>query len=499
MKKGVVTTLIVTILLANLAGCQAKAEQAETPKQSTTNITESSVSTEEKAEQNTEESSATTDESTEQNNTEKEEIMGKELTGTQKVVIEGQDWGPAVVKTIVELAEAVTADSVSPDDFKVVEVKESFNWAALTPGSKEDPSKHIEAEAERGITNAYTSDENGEKSDASKYVTIELNYGPEDGSPFCYDLLKGNNIICNPYNLNISLNNGSTLSTEAGEEVSTLNIAEAVDFDSAVYPQLANTDMKGVYEGEEGHTIHYASYEVADDGAKHPLVIWLHGAGEGGADLRLNTLGNEVTALYSEEFQSTMGGAYVLAPQCPTFWMQYDEDGNWMENKGVDSVFLHDLKALIDDYVAAHENIDADRIIIGGCSNGGYMTMDMILNYPDYFAAAFPICEAYMNSGITDEQLEAIKDLPVWFIYAENDTTVAPSNFEAPTIKRLQEIGANVHTSIFKDVHDTSGNYKGADGNAYQFMGHWSWIYFFNNECEENGVNMWKWMSEQKR
>jgi predicted peptidase len=125
--------------------------------------------------------------------------------------------------------------------------------------------------------------------------------------------------------------------------------------------------------------------------------------------------------------------------------------------------------------------------------------MDMIFNYPDYFAAAYPICEAYMDAGITDEQLEAIKDLPIWFVYAENDTTVDPSTFEVPTIERLRSLGADVHTSVFADVHDTSGNYIGEDGSAYQFMGHWSWIYFFNNQCEENGVNLWQWLAQQSK
>ena len=198
-------------------------------------------------------------------------------------------------------------------------------------------------------------------------------------------------------------------------------------------------------------------FEPEDDGEKHALVIWLHGAGEGGNDPRLNTLGNEVTALFGDDFQKVMGGAYVLAPQCPTFWMQYDEEGNWTDNKGVDSIYLTDLKALIDDYVANHESIDADRIIIGGCSNGGYMTMDMIMNYPDFFAAAYPICEAYSDAGITDDQIKAIKDLPTWFIYAKNDTTVDPTLFEEPTLKRLNAVGANVHTSIFEDVQDLSG------------------------------------------
>ncbi len=125
--------------------------------------------------------------------------------------------------------------------------------------------------------------------------------------------------------------------------------------------------------------------------------------------------------------------------------------------------------------------------------------MDMILNYPDYFAAAFPICEAYSDAGIKDEQLKAIKDLPVWFIYAKNDTTVDPEKFEVPTIARLEKMGADVHTSVFEDVHDTSERFTGEDGKAYQYMGHWSWIYFFNNECDENGVNMWDWLAQQHK
>ncbi|WP_049945205.1 prolyl oligopeptidase family serine peptidase [Butyrivibrio sp. AC2005] len=479
MKRKVLSTVLALSLVLGLTACGSA--KAESPADGDTAKTE--------------------DNSAEQTSTEEKENkedMGKSLTGTQRAVIEGQDWGPAVVKTIVKFDEKINADSVSADSFSVKENKETFNWAALAEGSKEDPSKHIESEAARKVINAYTSDENGEKSADSEYVTLELKFGPEEGSPFCYDLFKGNNTICSPYDLSVTLAEGSSLTNEEGNTIESIEIDKTVDFADAIYPQLEKSDITGEFKGEK-FTLNYASYEPEDDGQKHPLVIWLHGAGEGGNDPRLNTLGNEVTALYSDEFQSVMGGAYVLAPQCPTFWMQYDEAGNWMDNKGVDSIYLPDLKALIDSYVEAHSNIDADRIIIGGCSNGGYMTMDMIMNYPDYFAAAYPICEAYSDTGIKDEQLEAIKDLPLWFVYAENDTTVDPKMFEEPTLKRLDAIGANVHRSIFEDVHDTSDTFKGQDGNAYQYMGHWSWIYFFNGECEDNGLNMWQWMSEQHR
>ena len=477
MKKKVLATILSGTMLLGLVACGSVDSKV-------TEVSAAEVSAEQAATQVSVEKEA--------------EVENVVLKGSQKVVIEGQDWGPAVTKTIIKFDSKVKADSVSAEDFTVLETKESFNWAALAEGSTEDPTVHIEAESPRVVTDAYTCDENGEKSSDSEFVAVELEYSPDAGSPFCYDLFKGNNTICNPYNLTIALAEGAEVAAESGAEVTAVEVEKEISFDDAVYPQLTKTDMTGVFAGSK-YELCYASYEPEDDGNKHPLVIWLHGAGEGGNDPRLNVLGNEVTALYSDEFQEVMGGAYVLAPQCPTFWMQYDEEGNWMDNSGVDSVYLSDLKALIDDYVEKHENIDADRIIIGGCSNGGYMTMDMIMNYPDFFAAAFPICEAYVDSGIKDEQLEAIKELPLWFIYAKNDTTVDPTMFEEPTLARLSAIGADVHTSVFDDVQDLSGTYKGQDGNAYQYMGHWSWIYFFNNQCEDNGLNMWQWMSEQHR
>ncbi len=424
-------------------------------------------------------------------------------TGTQRAVVVGEDWGPAVSSTILHFDEAIDAASISADKFVVSETKESFNYAALMAGedSDVDPTEHITVTADRAVKDAYTCDENGNKSDSSEYVAVELSYNPNEGSPFSYDIFTSQNTVCNPYELEVKLANGQTISSADGREITEVTIDSAIDLslDKALYPQLEGVDLSGTYTSEDGYTLSYGSYVPEDDGNKHPLVIWVHGAGEGGKQNEIAVLGNEVTALYGEDFQKAMGGAYVLTPQTETFWLTYNENGDWQDNPGVDSIYLASLKGLIDQYVAENENIDTDRIYIGGCSNGGYMTMDMILNYPDYFAAAFPICEAYSDAGIKDEQLKAIKDLPVWFIYAKNDTTVDPEKFEVPTIARLEKMGADVHTSVFEDVHDTSERFTGEDGKAYQYMGHWSWIYFFNNECDENGVNMWDWLAQQHK
>lgn len=422
--------------------------------------------------------------------------------GTQVAQVEGFDWGPGVSKTILSLDHVILSESVSPEKFSVIENKETYNFAEYAKIKDKGPATHMGAESERVLVAAYTCDENGNPiSGSSSYVALEMRCTPSVGSSFCYDVLVGKNFWCDYYTLDVSLKDGSVLAAADGVAISELRVEASVDWDKVRIPDLDGIDVTGSFTGSDGDSLTYASYVPANASAanKRPLVIWLHGAGEGGTDPRLALLGNKVTALTKSEFQNEMQGAYILAPQVPDFWLTYDKEGNWKNNPGVDSVHLQSLKELIDSYVAENPGVDSGRILIGGCSNGGYMTMDMVLNYPDYFAAAFPICEAYLDTGITDAQLQGIKDLPIWFVYAKNDTVVNPELYEIPTIKRLKAISDKVHTSVFDDVHDTTGLYLKEDGSAHQYSGHWSWLYFFNNLCKDKRVNMWNWMSKQKK
>ena len=240
--------------------------------------------------------------------------------------------------------------------------------------------------------------------------------------------------------------------------------------------------------------------------------------GEGGTDPDIALLGNDVTALGEEEIQShfikgKQKGAYVLAAQTPTYWMN---SGTGSINNGVGhSIYTKTLKSLIDKYIADNGDIDMNRIYVGGCSNGGYMTMEMAVTYGNFFRAFYPCCEAYSDSFVTDEDIQKLKDLPMWFIHAANDTTVNPDNFTLATYKRLKDAGAkDVHLSYFVDVRGTDGN---PQGNNYQ--GHYSWIYIFRDEvaldqadynhivapsteavkdAQGNTVNLFDWMEAMK-
>lgn len=411
--------------------------------------------------------------------------------GSQKAYVTGEDWGAAVPKTVVKLDKAIDPASISADNLKVVEEKNGIlDWGTGKEGI---------VSSNRTVTAAYTSDDKGNKvNKASNYITIEMYVSPSEGSPFIYRPATGRNSWCNPYRLNISLANGATL-TAGDETINNLEITQDIDVEKEgkLCPQLDKWTQKH-YKAVDGIDYSYAEYTPAKDDKKNALVIWLHGAGEGGTDTSIDLLANEVTNFAGAEFQKAVKDAYVIAPQCPTMWM--DGGNGEYQNGEKGSIYAKGLFDLIDTYVKNNPDIDANKIYIGGCSNGGYMTMEMILKHPDYFAAAFPICEAYYDEFITDKEIESLKDLPIWFTYAKTDDTVDFTKTTEPTVKRLLAAGAkNVHVSAFDDVHDTSGRFVNEDGTPYEYSGHWSWIYWDNNECYDGDLNAWEWLGQQAK
>ena len=170
-------------------------------------------------------------------------------------------------------------------------------------------------------------------------------------------------------------------------------------------------------EGPEtnGYTIDYRYFSPVkeNDDTKYPLVIWLHGMGDGateGKQVTNNDLGYWTSAEFQSRFEGAEG-AFIFAPRS-------------LEEKGMywDDVLIFPLRAAIDDFIAENaENVDLSRIYIGGYSMGGKMTFKMAVAYPEMFAAIFPICPAWKP---TAEQTALFADLPVWLTSAKNDPIV---------------------------------------------------------------------------
>ena len=399
------------------------------------------------------------------------------------LVVNGYDWGPGADKLIINTGKEITSKQVKAGDFNVEVTVQSLDWSSMAMGT---------TSGNRTVTQAYLSDANGNKGGSKgSYVTLELSVDPSDPltNPFVFasDMM---NHWSEPYTVKITNETLDLTVSECTGRVSPL--ADQFKMDTRTY---ANNQ-----------TLSYAAWEPAKHGDKVPLVIWLHGMGEGGTDPYVALLGNKVVNLVTPEIQKNFGkdGAYVLAPQVDGFWLQTTAEKK-MDAANADtaesrSFYTDALMDLIETYVTENPSIDRNRIYIGGCSNGGYMTVNMIIEYPEYFAAAYPVCEAYLDAKIDDDKLSKLAGQNIWFTWSSDDTTVDPSLYELPLKERLEASGAsNVHFTIWDGVFDTTKKYKAEDGSAYRYMGHWSWLYVLNNQCKEGSTTLFKWLASQSK
>lgn len=411
--------------------------------------------------------------------TQTEMVSGGEYT----LVIEGFDWGAAVSKIILSLDEVIS--TVDKENY-LVQVRWTSDCAKLYGK---------QAEGTIPVLNAYVSDEKGNRAEKGQFITLLTLASPFDeiNSPIKYitgGKCNGGNHWVNYY---MTISNKKTYEVWIKEK-------------KRIIPLVDEFDLEGRYRYNDNLTFNYASFSPKTEAEKNPLIIWLHGGGEGGTDPTIPLLANRAANYASSEIQTFFGGAYVLVPQCPGAWM-HNEAGVSTWGKEND-IYNQGLMALIKDYVAKNPKIDEDRIYLGGCSNGGYMTIKLMLLYPDYFAAGFPSALAYHSQYLSDKQIKSIKHLPIWFIHSKDDTTTPPDETVVPIYKRLIAAGAKkVHFSYFDHVTDITGLFG---GEQHHYYGHLSWIYSHANKCqldydgspvmlEGKPVTLMGWLAAQRR
>lgn len=142
-----------------------------------------------------------------------------------------------------------------------------------------------------------------------------------------------------------------------------------------------------------------------EEGTRVPLVLYLHGAGERGNELR-QTLANPGGISFADSQWQQKHPCFVMAPQCP-------EDSWWTAPENLE------MLAYAVETLPKELPIDADRVYITGLSMGGMGSWAMISRYPRLFAAAMPICGAGDPFAV-----KAAKEVPVWAFHALNDPVV---------------------------------------------------------------------------
>ena len=266
--------------------------------------------------------------------------------------------------------------------------------------------------------------------------------------------------------------------------------------------------------------INYQFYDADAD----KLVVWFHGNGEGdllssGNNVAQMLANRGTVAWASDEFQSILGGASVMAFQAPDTWYYAQRDG--LLDKAAE-----EIRAVVEQY-----GINPEKILVSGCSAGGYMTTRMIIAHPDLFSAAIINCPAYDVASDrggetpTDEELEAIKasGISVWLVQGRTDSVVASEACSQRLFAILTD-GAEVtetavqqeqaENSDFTTYETADGQYKlslydtteedqlrfaedyNQDGNVeeVQYSSHWSWIYSLNNNPQAaDGTHIVNW------
>ncbi len=170
------------------------------------------------------------------------------------------------------------------------------------------------------------------------------------------------------------------------------------------------------------------------------------------------------------------------------------------------------LTALIREFIADHAQvIDPGRVYLGGDSNGGFMTMRLLMDEPGLFAAAFPICEAMLDARITDKDIKTLSQIPIWFTHAKTDPVVVPEKYVLPTYRRLMEAGAkDCHFTFWDRILDLHHVFPQKDGGTYEYFGHFAWIPVFNDDCrldfdgqpvlaEGKPVSLMEWLASRKK
>lgn len=393
--------------------------------------------------------------------------------GSYKTKTTITDFGPYITELILDTGCDISTDDICAKDFQVyverrnahsgelLKAKEFFQWE-----EEPQPVKGI-----RKVVDVYPCDSEGNYCNPGHCIALKMEIS------ILGKIIEGNAFSENNYVV--------TYRKKAGifKEGYVFQ-----DYSGDLCPQLKGWKTGQSHSGEIQlnygyYTPHYVRTSEKEVKAL-PMIIWLHGAGEGGHQTEIAYIGNKAVNFSSEKIQKYFGGqAWVFVPQCPTVWM---DDGKEKLGKSNISIYTSSLKACIDEFITEHKDrIDLTRIYLGGCSNGGFMTVRMAIDYPEFFAAIFPVCAAFYQWNLTSDAIRCLADIPCWIVHCKGDTLVDPEITSVPLYKKLINAGArNVHFTFFDNMDAEAAMFWKNEQFQPHLFDHGVWIKVYNDECQ---------------
>ena len=227
---------------------------------------------------------------------------------------------------------------------------------------------------------------------------------------------------------------------------------------------------RDIFVSSKGDSLPYRMIhpESVKPGEKYPLVLFLHGVGERGNDNEKQlTHGGQ---MFLNPVNQEKYPAFVLIPQCPTdgYWAYTGRPKSLIPTEmpvGQEiSPILQTLKQLLDSYLVMPE-VDTQRVYIIGLSMGAMGTYDLVVRYPEIFAAAVPIC-----GTVNPSRLSVAKDVKFRIFHGDADDVV-PVKGSREAYKALKAAGADVEYIEFPGCNHGSWN------PAFNYPGFMDWLF----------------------
>ena len=162
-------------------------------------------------------------------------------------------------------------------------------------------------------------------------------------------------------------------------------------------------------------------------GEAFPLLLFLHGGGESGADLEaIRENGPPKLLAEGKEFPFL-----ILAPQNP-------HKKQWWNVRAVMAL----LENIVDEY-----RVDPERLYLTGLSRGGNACWEIAAQYPDTFAAMAVVC------GMTPLPYAhwLNKSMPIWVFHGTEDPVIPFSESE-DMVDKLKATGFDVRLTAYEGV-----------------------------------------------
>ena len=219
-------------------------------------------------------------------------------------------------------------------------------------------------------------------------------------------------------------------------------------------------------------TLGYRLYVPADydPNVKYPVVLFFHGYGERGSGNDVQLGCGMMKDFFSKGYYKDHP-CIIIAPQCPSSsqWAVQGYTGSYtISDTPSTNTFTEaiQLSKLAVDQTIKDYNVDTNRLYVTGLSMGGYGTWNIITHYPDYFAAAAPLC-----GGGDPSKASRLVNIPIWCFHGSADPTVPVSGTRDMYNAITAAGGQKIHYTewVDKDHYIWSPTYARADL--------WNWMF----------------------